>query len=278
MKINLHDFDEIKEKENKSNIILKFDYDKFIKSITPMIEIFRNIANEYVTIVDNLGKFIEEYTKYVSDIIPKLNVSVTEQRRSELIDAYETWGKFGWTIIPDASMDIFNTKPNDILNANKLVEKYIKKNNIHEIFSTLTSFSTNNIDLDESIFCYNNKKYKACALIVFTIIERTMLNYQKENNIRNFKVSKSAVDELNKRINHNVGSNIFEIFPYLFILNTFSCLDEFFCHGNNFKTEGPLINRNFLCHGMSRRSVRKRDCIQLFLLLLNLRDAIRMLA
>jgi len=52
----------------------------------------------------------------------------------------------------------------------------------------------------------------------------------------------------------------------------FACFEKFFENGNDFRKEPKLINRNFIAHGMNRRDVRKRDCIQLFLALYNLVD------
>ena len=41
---------------------------------------------------------------------------------------------------------------------------------------------------------------------------------------------------------------------------------------NDFMREPDTLNRNYIGHGMNRRSVRKRDCIQLFLALNNLME------
>lgn len=47
-------------------------------------------------------------------------------------------------------------------------------------------------------------------------------------------------------------------------------LETLFAGGKGFKSEPDTLNRNYIGHGMNRRAVRKRDCIQLFLALNNL--------
>lgn len=55
-------------------------------------------------------------------------------------------------------------------------------------------------------------------------------------------------------------------------VNLFACLKTVFANANDFRREPSVINRNFIDHGMTNRNVRKRDCIQLFLLLNNFVD------
>ena len=51
--------------------------------------------------------------------------------------------------------------------------------------------------------------------------------------------------------------------------NLFACIAEFFAQGNDFKEQPKLANRNFIDHGMLHKDVRRRDCVQLFLLYYN---------
>lgn len=53
-------------------------------------------------------------------------------------------------------------------------------------------------------------------------------------------------------------------------VNLFSCIETGFAPAENFKAEPYTFNRNYLAHGMTRRPVRQRDCIQLFFALYNL--------
>ena len=42
-----------------------------------------------------------------------------------------------------------------------------------------------------------------------------------------------------------------------------------FADGDDFKKQPKIVNRNFIGHGMLTSNVKKRDCIQLFLLYYN---------
>ena len=59
-------------------------------------------------------------------------------------------------------------------------------------------------------------------------------------------------------------------FTMLNCVNLFSCIKTGFASADNFKAEPYTFNRNYLAHGMTRRPVRQRDCIQLFFVLYNL--------
>lgn len=69
--------------------------------------------------------------------------------------------------------------------------------------------------------------------------------------------------------NHQENQALYELLNYV---NLFACLKTVFAHANDFRREPSVINRNFVDHGMTNRNVRKRDCIQLFLLLNNFVD------
>ena len=60
------------------------------------------------------------------------------------------------------------------------------------------------------------------------------------------------------------------LYHMLYATGLLSCLNTFFADGNDFRHEPDVINRNFIDHGMNRRRVRKKDCIQLFVALYDL--------
>ena len=57
----------------------------------------------------------------------------------------------------------------------------------------------------------------------------------------------------------------------------FACLEKVFEGGKDFKNQPDVINRNFLDHGMMTKKVRKKDCIQLFLLYYNMLELLDMI-
>ena len=60
------------------------------------------------------------------------------------------------------------------------------------------------------------------------------------------------------------------LYHMLYATGLLSCLNTFFADGHYFRHEPDVINRNFIDHGMYRRRVRKKDCIQLFVALYDL--------
>jgi len=67
------------------------------------------------------------------------------------------------------------------------------------------------------------------------------------------------------------------LFIAMFYTNLFACLKKVFESGKDFKNQPDVINRNFLDHGMMTNKVRKKDCIQLFLLYYNMLELLDMI-
>lgn len=198
--------------------------------------------------------------------------TITEEEKEELVRSYDQWGKFGWTLIPNSPIKFYDHAPECIDDANKKAEQYCKKEDIAQLFDGLRKKNVKKCDLEEAIFCFENKQYKSCALILCGIIDakliRKMPKPKKENKTRPSGIT--AIKELKRQIDIKFkidgGLTLFELLCYT---NLFSCLSTVFAKGNDFKEEPAVINRNFIGHGMNRREVRRRDCIQLFLLLNN---------
>lgn len=90
----------------------------------------------------------------------------------------------------------------------------------------------------------------------------------KSTNEKKYRsVGVNAVREIEKK--HQEKQALYELLNYV---NLLACLKTVFANANDFRREPSVINRNFVDHGMTNRNVRKRDCIQLFLLLNNFVD------
>ena len=125
-------------------------------------------------------------------------------------------------------------------------------------------------DLEEAIFCFENKKYKSCAMILFALLDSKLIRFQKDedrskrNNLR--PSGQKAAKNIEKRYDSEEEKNLYRLFE---AANIFGCIDKFFEPGNDFKCQPKTINRNFLEHGMLTKQVRRMDCVQLFLLYYN---------
>lgn len=202
----------------------------------------------------------------------------SEARKQELLESHKEWGKLGWTLIPHATIDIFDVKPVEAKEADKLALQYFDKTGIDYLFEELREKNIKKADIEEAIFCYKNKQYKACALLVFGIIEAKLIRLQHKNlDGKRRQVGKSAVESYEKELierNKDIRPSFSWLYFYGAVNGTLGCLETLFTNGNDFVKEPDVINRNFIHHGMNRRKVRRKDCIQLFLALYNFTESI----
>ncbi|MPM71699.1 hypothetical protein SDC9_118669 [bioreactor metagenome] len=157
--------------------------------------------------------------------------------------------------------------PSDLSEANRLALKYCRKDNLNQLFTLLRKNKIRKLDLEEAIFCFQNKKYKSCALVLFSLIDSELIKKQDITNVKR-KVGGSAIDKFKKSIKTTNILN--ELDMLLNFNNLITCLFEVFSDSEDFKANKKIVNRNYISHGMTSKPVRRRDCIQLFLLLYNL--------
>ena len=104
---------------------------------------------------------------------------ISEERKQKLLKSYEQWGKYGWTVPPFDNISFFNNCPATLIEADQLALKYCKKTDMQMLFSLLEDNCTRKRDIRESICCYNAHQYKACALILFSLIDSRLIRLQK---------------------------------------------------------------------------------------------------
>lgn len=228
-------------------------------------------------ICDSISKMQDNLTKTTSDIynaISKLNIPYqTEEDTLQLQQSYTYWGSKGWTLIPSAPLGLFYTKPSTKKDCDKIALSYLKSKDINELFSYLLNSNVYNKDIKSSIFCFENKQYKACCLLLFGIIDSCLIEQQKSSSNNNhLLVGNRAVNSFENKLKDKFDMyDINEVFSLVFYFeNLIECLHTYFSFGNNFKNEPNIINRNYISHGMNKRNVQKKDCIQLFLTLYNI--------
>lgn len=217
------------------------DFSKTV--LTPMLET-----------VANLARAIANFE------IPTLS----DEEAEELLESNRIWGQYGWTEIPSMPMGLFNTPPEDIQAANKAAMQYCTTSEMNCLFDELRKRKLHKKDLESAIFCYQNKQYKACALLLCGLIESKLIRLSSEDNR---PVGERAVKRLKAEYDDSGEKYLAEA---LYVYNLLAYLETLFAKANGFKNEPETLNRNYIGHGMNHRPVRKRDCIQLFLALYNL--------
>lgn len=210
--------------------------------------------------------------KIVSESLPKIKIpSISEKRKRELIEANRLWGSYGWTINPYASLEtVFNCMFVDKKTADSIALRQCSTQTMEQIFDLISQTKrVKESDIEEAVFDYKHKQYKSCAFILFSLVDAALIRLQRRSDLngKRRQVGLSAVKQVRNRTETDVNKELF--FSCLFIENLFACLEKVFESGKDFKMQPDVINRNFLDHGMMTKRVRKKDCIQLFLLYYN---------
>lgn len=149
--------------------------------------------------------------------------------------------------------------------------KYCKSNHMEVLFNETKKFDGIRVhDYEEAIADYKDRRYKSCALLLFSLIDAGLIKMQRDED-RNRGRRPTGKTAAKNVLEHYKGEQLMEdmyisIFKYE---NLYACLMKVFEDGKDFKKQPDIINRNFLNHGMLTARVRKRDCIQLFLLYYN---------
>ncbi len=268
----------ITEASNKLSQIINFSSLSLLEaSVHNTISFFTEnmdiLIKNINTCFDNLSLISQSILSQITEKIKKFSFpQVSDERKQELINSYEQWGKYGWTVLPYAQINSFNCCPETLQEADRFALKYCKKSDMQRLFTELEEVCARKRDVREAVFCYNQRQYKACALILFSIIDSRFIRMQNKDD-ENYAVGVKAIVKYKKIVKQKISDSE-NLFLWLSYVNLFSCLFSFFENTNNFTKEPLTINRNYLDHGMSYKLVRKKDCIKLFLLLYNILNCI----
>lgn len=222
---------------------------------------------------------VRRISEKISESVQKITFpSISEERKRELIEIYELWGSYGWTINPCTNVAMIFSKKVDKKSADLIALKQCSGQKMKQIFKFISENKrVKKSDFEEAVFDYEHKQYKSCALILFSLIDAILIRLQKKSYLdgKRRKVGLYAVNETKKRTEIEVNTELFSI--AMFYTNLFSCLTKVFEGGKDFKMQPDVINRNFLDHGMMTRKVRRKDCIQLFLLYYNMLELLELI-
>lgn len=254
------------------------------ENLVPALERFSEIAKAIGSAIVKLNSIdfsgiISSFSSWQASIAETLaNIqipTVSEERKQELIESHRRWGSYGWTFNPVANFDtLFDIAPESKAEADKAAIKLCSPKQMERIFVVIKERPrTKKDDFEEAVFDFHQKKYKSCALVLLTLIDAQLIRLQKKSQKR--AVGKGAVRAAKERALTDVGPDM--LFTALFYSNIFSCLEVLFEKGNNFVVQPNVMNRNFLDHGMLRRKVTRKDCVQLFLLYYNMLELLDMI-
>lgn len=193
----------------------------------------------------------------------------TEEEIVEIKDSYAKWGQYGWTPAGRICPNQMYMPPQNQIQADETMLKFCPDTEIKGLFENILDhqFAMQN-DVHEAIFAYENKQYKSCALVLFSLIDGLLISFQrKEGSLAKTTRRPTGIKAFNNLFNHfnsdEMNTDLISHFVYQSIS---SCLNKFFANGNDFIEEPDNINRNYVAHGMNKRAVEKTDCIKLFYL------------
>ena len=253
--------------------------DAIREPVIKAIENYQRLINQidYQKITSNIQTAFQQIQQAIDYYAQNLAVpSITEERKQQLLESHRMWGSYGWTFAPNGEWDdLFCTSPSDKKEADRKVSSRIKDS--ENIFNSIYSHKrAKKSDVSEAIKDYNDKRYKSCALILLGLIDAQLIRFQRyaETQGNRRKVGSNAILKAKKRVGIDDHDDWFSI--AMFYGNLFACLEKIFEDTNDFKNQAEIINRNYLCHGMLSKPVRRRDCLQLFLLYYNMLEMLDM--
>lgn len=250
-----------------------FDINGILSDFAAINQTFRseiaNLVHSFAQAIQNFWSpcsvQLREMAHQLSNAVANFRIpTVTEEEQKRLIESNQLWGQYGWTYIPSMPLKMYHASPENITAANKLAIKYCSDKEMNKLFKYLQRWKLHSADLDSAIFCFQNKQYKACALLLCGMIDSKLIRMQSSPAR---PVGANAVKWLIASYEDDRERLLVEV---LFATNLFAYLEKLFAGGKGFMNEPDTLNRNYIGHGMNRRTVRKRDCIQLFLALNNL--------
>lgn len=256
-----------------------------------LFELYEKLSSDDLLLtIEKIGDAINNLTRFGEKLVegyiafdnwwqtayPKIcetieNIDTPEysaEKKKELIQCYKQWGKYGWTFNGNTKLTTFSSLPLSLEDADQRMIHYCTQDNVSEIKNKLVDNGVNQADLDEALFCFENGKYKSSSIILFALIDHELISKgfkhePKENQLEGkYKIGLSAVCEYKKQ-NKKAYNNSF-LYANLYFLNIMQALMALFEDTQNFTNEPNMINRNFVAHGMSNRTVTEIDCFKVW--------------
>lgn len=204
---------------------------------------------------------------YLNTIAQSISSAYQSLNLDELTEIYKTYAKFGWTI-PPAMTCFAKQKATTLEEADSFMLQFCSSENMERIFSDLRNnekIDTN--DLEEAINCYNQKYYKACSLLILSMIDGVLIKLQSQK-VKSPQKDYRTVKKANKQLKEKSIKN--SIFICLQSISTTDCINKIYESPEDFNNKYSFVNRDTVSHGMVTHTIEKTDGIKVFLLLYNI--------
>ncbi len=208
-----------------------------------------------------LARVVQEYQE---------NVEYAQRKLLSEDSSLKVWGMYGWTISPRASIKDYYYVPKTKEDADKYMDRIHDDKAVKKTIQLLRNSDFHSSqDIDEIVNLYNDTRYKACTLMLFSLIDSLLIHTQDETiYAANRKQGNGAIARFEKLVEPD-DCQEFTTQVLSFISST-EALKAFFDETPNWQNNNPVLNRHLACHGMLQRDVNKTDCNQLMLLYENM--------
>ena len=162
---------------------------------------------------------------YLNTIAQSISSAYQSLNLDELTEIYKTYAKFGWTI-PPAMTCFAKQKATTLEEADSFMLQFCSSENMERIFSDLRNnekIDTN--DLEEAINCYNQKYYKACSLLILSMIDGVLIKLQSQK-VKSPQKDYRTVKKANKQLKEKSIKN--SIFICLQSISTTDCINKIY--------------------------------------------------
>lgn len=236
----------------------------------------KKMAEQLSALISPLAEQVQEFSKSLQQLFSSLlesfshlTFSMSDEERQIRKEAVTKWGEYGWTIPPWETLNFFDNVPKTLEEADKAMSPYGNSAVMQMLWDdTRKERKCKKRDFDCATTLFTERHYKACALVLFALIDGLLVRFQSNKNVSR-KVGNIAIQRFKNKICANPNfDNTFLIYIEFFSVAT--CLETMYKPYPNFKGQPQVINRNFVVHGMATETVRRKDCVKLFYLYYNL--------
>ena len=223
----------------------------FLKKIQPQVKQINKVLQEILLPIKDY------YSTFECKNIPP-------EKLKHFTSLYKLYGSYGWSVPMNGTSLVLNYKPRKVSGIDRFMVRFFTKKNVEKSFKYLKTFSYFNCsDIEESYWCYKNKHYKACCLLLFSLVDSLIIKLEKQKETGRRSTNKN-IEKIKKFIDNSEEEFIFYACKYY---STYESLLVMYKNGEDFKNQPQVINRNFLSHGMLIKTITKIDCLKVLNLL-----------
>lgn len=209
----------------------------------------------------------EELLSLFEKIISRIkDAPISEKIKIETIKKAIEYANFGLTYLIGSTYDDLPDINENL--ANQICDDFSKSDKYETLKDKVKNLEfINEQQVEEAFLCFENGFYYSCVSVLFEIVERELLSKQSfkiGSNSRRKTVDRKKISKMKENLSY--GNSISE---YFIGMNFLYLSSYYFNDANDFIDESfdkfPVINRNYIAHGMTNRKVTKNDCVKLMM-------------